>query len=200
MMRALAICAAVSCCGLCLASIPLVNADIETNASGLFGPIDGWGPSGGWADHAGFPRPNDGTLGAAFGFYSVNNLESVGQITGATFTADTMYNFSSWGQGGANDVGTMVYEIGYEDPGTGDFVLLASANYAVGQAWQLLGGVDYMTGAAGAELGNPIWVRLGPSDGGATAEDVWFDNFSLTPEPTSLVLLALGGLICLRRR
>ena len=34
----------------------------------------------------------------------------------------------------------------------------------------------------------------------STRTDVWFDNIRVTPEPASLVLLAMGGLMLVRRR
>ena len=34
----------------------------------------------------------------------------------------------------------------------------------------------------------------------STRTDVWFDNIRVTPEPASLVLLAMGGLVLVRRR
>ena len=45
-------------------SADLLNADLENNTSDPFGSIDHWGPSGGWADHAGFAKPNNETCRA----------------------------------------------------------------------------------------------------------------------------------------
>lgn len=184
------------------AQVPLQNANIENNTSAPFGSIDFWGPSGGWADHASFTigpgRLYDPSLLDFFGFYSVNNGESVGQLTSTIIVANTQYSFASWGQGGGNDVGEMIYEIGYADGG-GGFQLLASATYPVGRDWEALPGAAYLTGGAGPEIGQALWVRLGPGSG-ATAEDVWFDSFVATPEPGSLALFGLVAMAALRRR
>jgi hypothetical protein len=181
-------------------NIPLLNADIETNSSPLFGAIDNWEPNGGWADHASFARPNNGTLGLNFGFYSAGATETVGQITSAVFRPDTEYVFTSWAYPGGNDVGTVPYQIGYENL-AGEFVELATAAYditAQGE-WLEQPGVAYMTRATGDEIGMPVWVRLGDETAGG-ADDIWFDNFSLTPEPSTLGLLAVAVLALRRRR
>ncbi len=193
----LAVCVLIVASG--AASAQLQNADIESNTSGLFGSIDFWGPSGGWADHAGFARPNNGSLGAAFGFYSVNNGESVGQVLDAVFAPNKGYDFWSWAQGGGDDDGLIPYEIGYQD-NAGGFVSLASAEYSAGQTWAEMPGVSYSTGAAGDEIGRPIWVRLGETNSAGATNDVWFDNFNFVPAPGAISVLALGGLVAARRR
>lgn len=184
--------------------IALDNADIETNASGIFGDIDNWGPNGGWADHAGFAKPNNGTLGLTFGFYSVNNDETVGQLTAEIIQANKVYTFWGWAQGGGNDVGEVPYQIGYADT-TGDlasFVELATSSYSVGNAWAELPGVAYSSGTAGPEIGKELIVRLGPGNVADPAEDVWFDNFQaeVVPEPATLGLVLMGAVALLRRR
>ncbi|QKK09021.1 MAG: hypothetical protein HND58_13180 [Planctomycetota bacterium] len=186
-------------CLLCgAASADLINADIENNASDVFGAIDGWGPNGGWADHASFAKPNNDSLGEAFGFYSVFNDETVGQVTDMVFTNGASYTFSSWGMGGGNDVGTMVYEIGFDD-GSGAFVMLAQATYDVGGSWEQLDGVSYTPSDGDGAAGQAVWVRLG-SGSGPAPEDVWFDSFSLVPAPGVPALLGVGLLAGLRRR
>src|SRR5690606_250706 len=129
------------------ASASLINPGMESNTTAIFARPDGWGPSGGWADHESFARPNNGSLGANFAFYSVNNSETFGQVLGDLFAPNTAYTFASWGQGGCINTGTMVYEIGYEDA-MGGFVLLGQAAYRVGEAWEALAGVTWMTSAA----------------------------------------------------
>ena len=63
-------------------------------------------------------------------------------------------------------------------------------------------GTSYRAGANGGAGGlAPVdlrWVRLGNNS--KTYENFWYDNVRVIPEPASLMLLALGGLLTLRRR
>lgn len=182
------------------ASANLQNGDIENNTSGIFGSIDGWGPNGGWADHASFARPGNESLGANFGFYSGGLTETVGQVSSLIFQEGQTYTFSSWATGGGNDAGVISYEIGYDD-GAGNFVQLAVNTYdltGLGM-WVDTGGVSYTVGSGGAEIGQNIWVRLGDGASGSSS-DLWFDNLTLVPAPGALGLLGLGGLALSRRR
>lgn len=181
----------------------VLNGDIENNVSGQFGAIQHWGPNGGWALHSGFAKPNNGTLGASFGFMSAGTTERVGQQSSLTFLPAVQYTFSSWAFPGGDPglVGEIVYQIGYDDGG-GNFVPLATQAYDItGQdQWLPLVGVSY-TPAAGPELGKQVWVRLGDgADGAPGNDDVWFDNLTLTPEPGSLILFVLAGIGLIRRR
>ncbi len=194
------------------AGAALLNADFEDQPGPKFFSCKDWqvGLGGGWADHASFSAPNNGTLGLNFGFYSVDLNQMLGQVTLAVFEPNTAYTFSTWAiGGGANDV-TIPYEIGYLSGGNSvadDFVLLARVlNTAPGRnaggAWGPMPGVTYTTGAIGPEIGQPIVVRLGGvNQGGAGSGGAWVDNASLTiiPEPAGLALLA-AGLLALRRR
>lgn len=186
-------------------SAQLINGDIENNASGQFGAISDWGPNGGWAPHAGFARPNNGSLGANFGYMSAGGLETVGQKTSQVFVPGMTYTFASWANPGGDPLGEIVYQIGYDDGGT--FAPLATLAYNIDGnnpvPWTALDGVTYTATPTGPEIGKTVWVRLGDGvDGAPGNSDVWFDNLSLTvtPEPASLALLGLAAAGLLRRR
>ncbi len=194
------------------ASAAVLNADFEDQPGPKFSSCKDWqvGLGGGWADHATFAAPNNGTLGLNFGFYSVDLNQMLGQVTTDVFAPNTIYTFSTWAIGGGGSDVTIPYEIGYLSGGTSvanNFVLLAGAlNVAPGRnaggAWGPMAGVTYTTGASGPEIGLPIVIRLGGvNQGGAGGGGAWVDNASLTiiPEPAGLALLAVG-LLALRRR
>jgi hypothetical protein len=186
--------------------ITLVNWDIETNSSAKFGKIDGWGPNGGWADHASFAKAGNETLGVNFGFYSAGNTETVGQLTSEVIAPNMIYKFWSYGQGGSDNTGLVPYQIGYAatDGVLASFVALKTNVVTLGASWVETEGVTYTTGATGAEIGKQLIVRLGQgSDGGAT--DVWFDSFkatsqSVVPEPITVIGLGLGVAFLARRK
>jgi len=189
-------------------ALTLVNGDIESNTSAEFGAIDGWAPNGGWASHAGFPAPGNGSLGATFGFYSAGLLETVGQIVaGETLQANTTYKFWGWIYTGGDGLGTAPFQIGYAatDDDLSSFVALATnaINIDAAASWAEVDGVSYTTTDSGAELGRQLIVRFGAgADGGAT--DIWFDNLQASatpvPEPATLAALTLGAAALLRKR
>lgn len=187
------------------ANAQLYNADMEFQPGGEFSTLEGWRVTGGgWTTHAGFPAPNNESLGEKFGFWSANADQVLGQVATLTFEPETTYTFASWAIGGGNQTGKIPYEIGYLSGGTSiatDFVALATNVIDVtGQMqWEPQAGVTYATGAAGPEIGLDVVVRLGGMNQGGDS-DIWFDNVSLTPEPASLALLAMGALAVLRRR
>lgn len=201
------VCVMLLSAGAWATGISLDNADIESSTGGEFSSIDDWGPNGSWAYHASFPKPNNGSLGDKFGYYSAGSTETVGQLTGEIISADTIYDFWSWAIGGGDDTGTIPYQIGYADT-VGDitsFVLLANNAVVVtgnGQ-WLETAGVSYTTGAAGPELGKELIVRLGDASAGGDS-DIWFDNFQATatpvPEPGLIAVIAFAALLGLRRK
>jgi len=195
-----------------VASAQLTNADFESGV--LFASLDGWEPNGAQADHANFSRPNNGTLGAFFGYYSAGfsatgGTEFVGQLSSLTFQANGDYNFAAWLNDGGSIGATAALQIGYltDDSDDSTFVLLAEATYSWDDFsdpdWVDFAGVNYSTGAAGAELGQGVYVRFAGVQG-QDFNDVWFDNASLTasviPAPGTVGLAAAGGLLALRRR
>jgi len=196
-------CALLLSAGAFATSISLDNADIETNPGDEFSAIGDWGPNGSWAFHVNFAKPNNGTLGDRFGYYSAGGTETVGQLTAEIIQPFTIYDFWSWATGGSSDSGEIVYQIGYDDGGT--FVPLATHGVTLGGSWFETEGVLYTTGGAGPELGQTLWVRLGDgSDDPPGGSDVWFDSFQATatpvPEPGLLILVGGAALLGLRRR
>ncbi|MFI4860818.1 MAG: PEP-CTERM sorting domain-containing protein [Phycisphaerales bacterium JB063] len=193
------------------APIALSNAGFEApdqSPVAVGGDLDDWGPNGGFADHAGFARPNNGSLGAGFGFYTPSG-EAVLQATGITITAGNIYSFSSWATGGSNGTGNVGFVLAY-DNGTGDisdgisageYTIFATADGITDDTWQSFAGVSAV-GTADA-LGNELLVGWGPNLA-ADPDDIWFDQASasvdVVPEPGSLALLGLGGLALIRRR
>lgn len=187
----------------------LYNGDMEFQPGPKFSSLEGWnfGMQGGWADHAGFAAPNNGTLGLNFGFYSVDFNQILAQESTLVFAPSTSYTFTSWAVGGGGDTVTIPYQIGYLSGGTHldtNFVPLATfldsaTGKGAGGQWELQDGVTYMTGAAGPEIGLNVVVRFGGvNQGGGGGGGAWVDSATLTPEPASLVLLAAG--LLLRRR
>ena len=179
----------------------LDNGDMEYQEGSPYSSIYAWGPSGSWAPHSAHTPAGGGydpVLGDNFGYYSAQSTETVGQITSSVFMPDTTYDFGAWVTGGGSGYGEVVFEIGYDNGGA--FELLATNAVTVTDAWVPYTGLSYTTGATGGELGLPIWVRLGDGvDGLPGDSDIWFDNLTLVPEPTSLLLL-VAGLSLIRRR
>lgn len=193
------------------APISLNNAGFEApdqSPVAVGGDLDDWGPNGGYANHAGFAKPNNGTLGAGFAFYTPVG-EAVLQATGVTITAGNIYSFSSWATGGGNGTGNVGFVLAY-DNGTGDvsdgvsageYTIFATADGVTDGTWQSFAGVSAV-GTPDA-LGKELLVGWGPNLI-ASPDDIWFDQASASveviPEPGSLALIGLGGLALLRRR
>lgn len=55
-----------------------------------------------------------------------------------------------------------------------------------------------LIGTSSRSAANLRWVRIGNNS--KSYENVWYDDLKVTPEPTSLLLLAIGGAAALRRR
>ncbi|WP_158624991.1 M23 family metallopeptidase [Corallococcus terminator] len=161
----------------------LLNVDIETTSASQHGYIQSWGPRGAWAFHTSYPKSNNGDLGSKFGYYSAGTTETVGQLLSARFKANTRYVFASRASGGADNLGTIPYQIGYAniDNSLGSFVALSTQAISVDGAtgWVPTQGVTYITPASGGPIGKQIIVRLGDYNAGGRS-DIWYDNFILT--------------------
>lgn len=111
-----------------------------------------------------------------------------------------LFNSYVWGQALPN---TNVYEIKIELSST-DFSATGaySAKYyarKVGDPWTPMGQYDGIWGTANAAY---VILAATRGDAGTTYTEAYFDSLkvSLIPEPSSLALLGLGGLLLARRR
>lgn len=181
------------------ALITVQNAGVES-PGGNYPVTDNWGGSAKNALHASFGN-RTGMEGLSFAFIQSPGGEFASQTLGDVFVADSTYLFTSLisDNGSPADI---EYSIGYDDGG--GFTLLNSAIYDQNglTEWVRSEGVSYTTGAAGAELGQAIEIRIAAVD---TANNgAWFDavEVSVVPEPATLGLLGLafGGLLMIRRR
>lgn len=212
--RAFAMLAAAGVMSGAMATNLLVNGDFETNTVSppLSGAADNWGNAGGlgfgnaggWAEHAVFPAPNNGTLGKNFAYYSPQaGTELMGQIVPTErFALGYTYTFKSWATNGGNS--NVVYEIGYAaiDDDKTSWVDLGKAVYTITSAWAQYDGISYTVGAGDAAIGKQIMVRFGQVGGVPAGGGAWVDSASLeaVPEPATLAVLGLGTLLAVRRR
>ncbi len=161
----------------------LQNGDMETHTTSQFGGISFWGPNGGWSFHSQFPRPNNGSLGSTFGFYSAGTAETFGQVTGVLIAPNRTYIFKSWAYPGVNDRGRLPYQIGYAavPDSLSSFVPLATAVVDVNgrTSWFEAPGVSWRSPSSGAAIGKQLIVRFGSGANGGD-DDIWFDNLTLT--------------------
>lgn len=197
------------------APIAIVNADFEDGGpvGAGFPQATSWGGEARLTSHASF-RNESALFGGGDNFVFNTGDDPVAEQTlVATYTADTVYTISANINYGGSDVGVdALLELGYDNGGgfvslgltTVDMNALNTANGgnpADGTAWALAtaGGVEVLAG--NAAIGEQIIVRIAASPG---AQGLWFDNVSLdgslVPEPSSLAILGLGGLLIARGR
>jgi len=127
------------------------------------------------------------------------------QVLTATLLANTTYTLTvDAGWPTTDTFGGGVISLGY---GTTPSVNLLTATSVVDNApaagtWTTWTST-FVTGAAPAGLGEVLRIEL-MAGNYANGIQTWYDDVRLTatsvPEPASLALLALGGLVCLRRR
>jgi len=164
---------------------PLTNKRMEINSTPQYGRLTSWEPSGWWANHRIYPRPNNQNLGQSFGYYSVGIAEMVGQIIpGMVFQPGKTYTFKGWVNGGVDNTGVVPFQIGYAAVAgdLGSFQPLATVPVSLGNTWFESTGVSWTSLTAGVELGKQIIVRLGNGAAG-TPTDIWFDNLKLIVYP-----------------
>lgn len=219
MKRGLVVLAALAICvSFAQAEELLFNGDFETG--------NGAGWSFGTPAYGHFQvakqNPHGYPLGTWFTFNNgdpPNERQYTSQMTETQFAPGTAYTLDAVGTMGGgygyDDGAEITLKIGYLDIETPDyntFVPLATATTDLKNEFPETAGDDgiwvslhdavFTTPADLAGLayeGKKIAVEITITDFvSGVSDDVWFDCISLTPEPTSLVLLALGALI--RRR
>lgn len=178
----------------------LTNGDFEEVDTPIFGHITGWGPNGGWADHATYGGGFEPLASNAnFMFYSCSSGnpggdESVGQEVAQTFQLGAEYTFSSMlNSGGAGGIARL--QIGYFDD-TGAFVEVVGGDYEPDQSWSFFSVSGMNTDAN--SVGRNVVARYFGSQ--VDKLDIWADNAVLIPAPGAVALLGLGGLIAGGRR
>lgn len=210
----------VVCAGMAHAQNLLFNGDFET------GNGAGWSVGTPAYPHGAVAKTNPNNLPLG-GFFTYNNgdpapeRQYTSQMTttqfapGVTYVLDAIGTMGNGG-GGYTDDAVITLKIGYLDVETPDFNTFQPLGTAttdlknefpetIGDtgAWVSLNDATFTTPAdisGEAYLGKNIAVEITITDvTTGVGDDVWFDTIELTPEPASLLLLALGGLM-LRRR
>lgn len=197
------------------APIAIVNADFEDGGpvGGGFPQVSGWGGEARNTSHASF-RNESALFGGGDNFvFNTGDDPASEQTLVATYIADTVYTLAANINYGGTDVFVdALLELGYDNGG--GFVSLGSTtidmgamnttnggNAADGTGWALgtADGVEVLAG--NAAIGEQIIIRIAAV---AAIQGLWFDTVTLdgspVPEPGSLALLCLGGLLIARRR
>lgn len=205
MVRKFALCSIVLCmsAGMAQATI-LVNGGFEDGDTGQLGSValpgwNSWGGSGWhhddagntldtkamklWWDDAGMWQDFSATAGKTYDFSA--------QVLSVSGDPLTLWNFLIKAEFYDSNIGTS----------PGDELLAVELDKFYGASdpvdtWVEIGGS--VTAPAGADTGRVVLLMVDWQDGVGGA--INFDNVSVTPEPATLALLALGGVVMLRRR
>lgn len=184
--------------------VPIPNGGFEAGFAEFWATPQAGVP--GVVTHAGYPHPNNSTLGTYFGYYSpgdnFGNSVWFGQLIGTNYTTYTGYRFNAWMSDGSSSTG--FFDIGYlETPGDWNtYMPLASSKYHIVETWQQYDGVTYISDDA--VVGQQIAVRFPPAPentGGVWIDDVKFSILTVAPPidwcnlqwPTAMVVTNIGG-------
>lgn len=199
MFIAVFMCLAVTGTALAQTDIPLLNAGFEDSPPGYHSPIPQWNGGGDYnhADTGIVPPPE---LGLQFGFLGSGDPWGAWQATDEVLQVGITYTFDCWIL--VRNNGALPLGIGYLDEADQPQVLATVLYPNTYPDWTPVDGVQYTPEAGSAGLGRPLVVGFAGNPYGLHESDVWFDNAhaSFVPEPASLLLLVLGGLLAIRRR
>jgi hypothetical protein len=178
----------------------LVNGDFELGSGNVATSWSGFNSSaGGWNNRETANNPIPGNylmaIGAAEG-YGAGEYQDVAGIAGVTYTLSADASLDAWWKN-AGYLKIEFYDAGGTDPvNMVGFAELsphfAQPGYDTGLPW-----ANY--NISGLAPAGTVTVRamLGTWGEGGTAR---FDNAVLTPEPATLAILGLGGLLLRRRK
>ena len=201
---------AMFCC-MCLTvfgtDLAVTNGGFEESTGAMGTPANNWVGNSAWYDHSAAPKPNSGTLGLKFGYYTPSNLGGVWmahEMLVDTYQSGQTYNFNSWAVGGDNNMGLATYEIGYlnDESNYLSFVQLDRTTYSLNgvSQWDPYAGAFHTVRPGATEIGRRIVVRFGICN----SDDIWVDkigvsvtniplaNFPATPTNVTPVSGAVG--------
>jgi hypothetical protein len=156
------------------------------------------------------PAESTSTIVDTESYYGGNSVKLINRVlrTDIPFTiqANTIYTFTVWHKGidGASTLGSPdgFYGIKFvlKDQGHNTNLILQEPDYAMTSGWTKWTATWDSAGYAYA--GQSVQLRLAVFAGKAIGDGAYIDSMSLTaiPEPATLAILGLGGLLLRRRK